>query len=185
MTRRTFQHGMFAAAMFGTLVFGSARSAEAQRQVDPLFDDFNVKGEFSWLALSTEIRLDSEVLGQGTTLNIQHFEAEVDEYGYPIEELPLPEEWLDLGKDLTEMLIERGLTELEAGAFMRNWDALFFGLMGTDSYYIDPFYSNGAFVIYFMPQSDYNAQLALSANPPPEQIVRVGMIYEKIPVTGE
>ncbi|MFH1434893.1 MAG: hypothetical protein ABIJ56_04160 [Pseudomonadota bacterium] len=123
--------------------------------------------------------------GMGTSMGIQHFETEVDEYGWPIEDLSLPQEWLDLGKDLTAMLIERGLTGLEAGAFMTNWDTIFFGLMGTDSYYIDPFYSNGAFVIYFMSDRDYNAQLALSANPPPEETVRVGMIYEKIPVTGE
>ena len=140
-----------------------------------------VKADIAWMYIE---ELEGSA-GQGTSMTVQHFEAEVDEYGWPIEDLPLPQEWLDLGKDLTAMLIDRGLTELEAGAFMRNWDTIFFGLMGTDSYYIDPFYSNGAFVIYFMSGSDYNAQLALSANPPPEEIVRVGMIYEKIPVTSE
>jgi hypothetical protein len=49
----------------------AAAPAEAQREFEPLFDKFNVKGEFSWLALSTEIRLDSEVLGEGTTLSFE------------------------------------------------------------------------------------------------------------------
>ncbi len=45
--------------------------AEAQREYEPLFDKFNLRVEASWINLSTEIRLDSEVLGEGTTLNFE------------------------------------------------------------------------------------------------------------------
>jgi hypothetical protein len=49
--------------------------AEAQRSYEPLFDKFNFRLEGSWVALATEIRLDSELLGRGTTLN---FEDDLD-----------------------------------------------------------------------------------------------------------
>jgi hypothetical protein len=53
----------------------AAIPAEAQREFEPLFDKFNFKLEGSWVGLKTEIRLDSEVLGRGTTLN---FEDDLD-----------------------------------------------------------------------------------------------------------
>ena len=61
--------------MFGCLVLAAAAPAEAQREFEPLFDKFNFKVEGSWVGLKTEIRLDSELLGQGTTLN---FEDDLD-----------------------------------------------------------------------------------------------------------
>lgn len=118
--------------------------------------------------------------GTSTTLPVEHYQTEVDEYGFPIGELPLPDEWLDLGKDLYDKLLEKGLTDGEASAFLRNWESIFFGLMGTDSYYIDPFYSNGASIMYFMDNAEYNSQLPLAATPPPIETVRVGMVYEKL-----
>ncbi len=45
--------------------------AEAQRTFEPLFDKFNVSAQFSWVDLSTEIGLDSETLGTGTTLKFE------------------------------------------------------------------------------------------------------------------
>ncbi len=48
-----------------------ALPAEAQREYEPLFDKFNLRVEASWINLSTEIRLDSELLGEGTTLNFE------------------------------------------------------------------------------------------------------------------
>jgi hypothetical protein len=53
------------------LVLSVAMPAEAQREFEPLFDKFNFKLEGSWVGLKTEIRLDSEVLGEGTTLNFE------------------------------------------------------------------------------------------------------------------
>ncbi|MGD8440431.1 MAG: hypothetical protein PVG53_07830 [Holophagae bacterium] len=49
--------------------------AEAQRVYEPLFDRFNVRAEGSWVGMNTQIRLDSELLGRGTTLS---FEDDLD-----------------------------------------------------------------------------------------------------------
>ncbi|MBN1769692.1 MAG: hypothetical protein JXB32_00405 [Deltaproteobacteria bacterium] len=114
-------------------------------------------------------------------LDIVRVEAAVDETGFPVEPLTLPAEWLALGDDLTARLVERGLTAGEAAAFMRNWDTIFFGLLGSDSVWSEPFYRNGAALIYFMSPEDYDAQLPLRASPPPVETVRVGMIYENLP----
>ena len=57
------------------LVVAVASPAEAQRGYEPLFDRFNLRVEGSWVGLSTDIRLDSEALGRGTTLS---FEDDLD-----------------------------------------------------------------------------------------------------------
>jgi hypothetical protein len=57
--------------VFVTLVFAAAVPAEAQSEYGPLFDRFNVKVAGSWVGMSTQIRLDSEALGKGTTLNFE------------------------------------------------------------------------------------------------------------------
>ena len=63
-------------AVFVALVFVAATPAEAQRSFEPLFDKFNFKLAGSWLALKTEIRLDSDLTeGEGTKLN---FEDDLD-----------------------------------------------------------------------------------------------------------
>jgi len=54
-----------------TLVLAAAAPAEAQSKYGPLFDKFNFKVGGSWVAMSTEIRLDSEALGKGTTLSFE------------------------------------------------------------------------------------------------------------------
>jgi hypothetical protein len=60
--------------MLGSLAV-APKPAEAQREFEPLFDKFNFKLEGSWVGLKTDIRLDSEVLGRGTTLS---FEDDLD-----------------------------------------------------------------------------------------------------------
>jgi hypothetical protein len=52
-----------------------AAPAEAQRDYEPVLDKFNLKLEGSWIGMKTQIRLDSELLGTGTTLN---FEDDLD-----------------------------------------------------------------------------------------------------------
>jgi hypothetical protein len=59
-------------AVFVVLVFAAAAPAHAQREFEPLFDKFNLQIEGSWVDVSTEIRLDSELLGRGTTLNFEN-----------------------------------------------------------------------------------------------------------------
>jgi hypothetical protein len=49
--------------------------ATAQQHGTPVFDRFNFKLEGSWVGLSTQFRLDSEVLGEGTILS---FEDDLD-----------------------------------------------------------------------------------------------------------
>ena len=55
-----------------TVLLVVAPPAEAQRDFEPLFDKFNLRIEGSWVEMSTEIRLDSELLGRGTTLNFEN-----------------------------------------------------------------------------------------------------------------
>jgi hypothetical protein len=63
-------------AVFIALVLAAAAPAEAQRSFEPLFDKFNFKLAGSWLAIKTEIRLDSDLTeGEGTKLN---FEDDLD-----------------------------------------------------------------------------------------------------------
>lgn len=69
------QRSAFLAAALIFVLLVSAVPAEAQRDFEPLFDKFNFKLEGSWVGLKTEIRLDSAVLGRGTTLS---FEDDLD-----------------------------------------------------------------------------------------------------------
>jgi hypothetical protein len=133
--------------------------------------------DIAWAYLDSVEPLSGESLSQP----IQHFEAELDEHGYPIPgTLGLPEQWLALGGALEGDLTERGLSAAEAGAFMNAWETIFFGLMGSDAGYIEPFYRNGASAIYFMDRESYDAHLPLSAVPAPTDTVRVGMVYEPL-----
>jgi hypothetical protein len=112
---------------------------------------------------------------------VQHFEAELDESGWPVPgTLVLPPEWEDLGEDLETALMARGLTASEAAGFINAWDTVYFGLMGDDSVFIEPFYAEGSSAIYFMSRADYDAHLPLATSAPPDEIVRVGMVYEQL-----
>jgi len=117
----------------------------------------------------------------GFSVPVQHFEAELDESGWPIPgTLVLPAAWEDLGGDLEAALMARGLSDGETAAFLNAWDTIFFGLMGSDSLYLEPLYSNGAAAISFMGRADYDANLRLETSAPAEEVVRVGMVYEPV-----
>ena len=106
-------------ALFVALVLGAAAPAEAQRDFEPLFDKFNFKLAGSWVAIKTEIRLDSEVLGKGTTLNFE------DDLGLGSNEIiptlafewqiarkhKLAVRWQDISRDSTA----QALTEIQWG----------------------------------------------------------------------
>jgi len=49
----------------------AASPVEAQHDFEPLFDKFNFSLQGSWIGIKTEIGLDSETLGEGTTLNFE------------------------------------------------------------------------------------------------------------------
>jgi hypothetical protein len=71
MSIRLNRSAVVIGVLFGALLLGAAGPAEAQREYEPLFDKFNFKLEGSWVGLATEIRLDSEVLGEGTKLSFE------------------------------------------------------------------------------------------------------------------
>ncbi|HOC44575.1 MAG TPA: hypothetical protein PKJ99_16285 [Thermoanaerobaculales bacterium] len=71
------QHKVSCVAVMGLAVvlLAVATPAAAQREYEPLFDKFNLRLEGSWMGISTEMRLDSELSDRGTTLN---FEDDLD-----------------------------------------------------------------------------------------------------------
>jgi hypothetical protein len=91
-----------------------AVSGRTQSPVEPLFDTFNFKFEASWVGTQTRIRLDSERLGQGTTLSFE------DDLGLPDKEaVPslsfewqfgrrhrLGVRWQDIKRDSTTQILE-------------------------------------------------------------------------------
>jgi hypothetical protein len=70
ITKSTARRSLFSATLVAFLALAAA-PAEAQRSFEPLFDKFNFKLEGSWVGLKTEIRLDSEALGRGTTISFE------------------------------------------------------------------------------------------------------------------
>lgn len=68
---KDYWHSVVMVAILVVLVCAAAVPAYAQREFEPLFDKFNLQIEGSWVDVSTEIRLDSELLGKGTTLNFE------------------------------------------------------------------------------------------------------------------
>lgn len=119
--------------------------------------------------------------GESLSVPMTHFEAEVDESGWPIPgTLGLPEQWLEQPSVMEDRLVARGLYPQEAEAFMNAWQTIFFGLMGSDAGFIEPFYSNGGSAIYFMSRDEYDEQLALQTSLAPTELVRVGLVYENM-----
>ena len=118
-SRIRIQWPVVAVAIAAVTILTVATPAEAQRDFEPLFDKFNLKLEGSWVGLKTEIRLDSELLGEGTTLN---FEDDLD-LG-PSKTIPtLAFEWQIAKKhklgvrwqDITRDSTSQALTEIQWG----------------------------------------------------------------------
>jgi hypothetical protein len=105
---------VFTSLGLAVLLLSIATPAAAQRAYEPLFDKFNLRLEGSWLATSTQIRLDSEILGRGTILD---FEDDLDlDPNSTIPSLAfewqiakrhkLGVRWQDLGRDSTSQALE-------------------------------------------------------------------------------
>lgn len=60
-------------ALFVVIVCAVAIPAQAQREFEPLFDKFNFQVEGSWVNISSDLRLDSEILGEGTIVSFEDF----------------------------------------------------------------------------------------------------------------
>jgi len=70
MIKRKYQ--IVIGAVLIAFLLAAAAPAEAQRDFEPLFDKFNFKFAGSWVGLTTEIRLESDLTeGEGTTLNFE------------------------------------------------------------------------------------------------------------------
>ena len=96
------------------LLLSVATPAAAQRGYEPLFDKFNLRLEGSWIASSTSMRLDSELLGRGTELD---FEDDLDLDGSSTipslafdwqiaKRHKLGVRWQDLGRNSTSQALE-------------------------------------------------------------------------------
>jgi len=118
-----------------------AAPAEAQRDYQPLLDKFNFRLEGSWINMSTEIRLDSETLGKGTTLS---FEDDLGlEKGQAIPTLAF--EWQFARKhrlgvraqDITRDSTAQALTEIKWGDETIPIDANITLAFDTTQFYID------------------------------------------------
>jgi hypothetical protein len=59
------------AAVLVIVLLAAVAPAEAQSDGYALFDKLSFKVEGSWISMNTQIRLDSSVLGEGTTLNFE------------------------------------------------------------------------------------------------------------------
>ena len=104
----------FASIGLAVLLLSVATPAAAQRGYEPLFDKFNLRLEGSWIATSTSMRLDSELLGRGTELD---FEDDLDLDGSSTipslafdwqiaKRHKLGVRWQDLGRDSTSQALE-------------------------------------------------------------------------------
>jgi len=96
------------------LLLSVATPAAAQRGYEPLFDKFSLRLEGSWISTSTSMRLDSELLGRGTTLD---FEDDLDlaanqtipslSFDWQIAKRhKLAVRWQDLGRNSTTQALE-------------------------------------------------------------------------------
>ncbi len=65
------RHSVVISLLCVVFLCAAAIPAQAQREFEPLFDKFNFSVQGSWVKLTTEIRLDSDVAGKGTTLNFE------------------------------------------------------------------------------------------------------------------
>jgi len=94
----------------------------------------------------------------------------------------LPPSWLGQAAELEAYLLEMGLSPAEADAFMVAWIDVFFGVMSSAATFFEPEYSDGFFVIYPMSGKTYDEQLKLTVSAEPSELVRVGYVYQSVPV---
>jgi len=96
----------------------------------------------------------------------------------------LPVSWQGQSAQLDAKLQELGLSSPEADAFMYAWTDVFFGVFSSSSTFFMPEYGDGLFLIYPLSTKAYDEQLALTVSVPPEERVRVGYVYHRVPATA-
>ncbi len=123
------------------VVLATARPAASEKNYEPLFDHFNFRLEGSLVQMATEIRLDSEELGLGTTLD---FEDDLDLDGSKL--IPslsfewqiarrhkLGVRWQDINRDSTAQALE----EIQWGDEVIPVDADVFLIFDITQYFVD------------------------------------------------
>lgn len=128
-------------AVLAVVVLAAATPAQAQSDFEPLFDKFNFSAQASWLSTKTEMGLDSETLGTGTTLTFE------DDLGLSSSEaIPsLAFEWQIARKhrlavrwqDITRDSTAQALTEIEWGDEIIPIDASITLAFDITQYFID------------------------------------------------
>lgn len=129
--------------------------------------------------------IDSVAVGGPTNFDMNYVDLHVDateEEPYPSVNGLLPVGWTSLPGVLKDALLTKGLTEAEATVFMTAWTVSMFGLLGEDSSWFLPSYTNGGFLIYLWPDSRTNEMLPLNAVPAPTTTARALVEYQKVGV---
>jgi len=90
-----------------------------------------------------------------------------------------PPGYADLVGQLTELLIEQGLTEKETDAFLTAWQHIFFGSSATGGQPHVPV-GPSVTIVGVHKQSDYEALMPLVLTPPPSKLVRVLVSYTNL-----
>ncbi len=109
------------------------------------------------------------------SLSIQHLVA-----GQEGGEVEIPPGWAGMSDYLEQMLLEVGLYPEEIEVFMNTWRDLFFGLQVEGDLYAQSDYENGSFMIYPWPESHAAQNVPLMLNPPPAEISRAIVEYQKV-----
>jgi len=119
-----------------------------------------------------------------TTVPVMHLTS-ADEY----QSIEIPPDVDQMRQRLRTMLRDAGLYGDEIDVFMNTWQDMFFGIYASDVYYFLPDYSTGAFGMYLWPDAYTEAQLTLRPEPPPTELKRAIVQFERIavpqPQTGD
>lgn len=146
-----------------------------------LVDDECIDPSGCWIhqAALANVVVDSVPAGGEAAVSVELSQVYAldDEFGGA---LALPPGWTGQADQLEQKLLDMGLNQAEADAFMTAWTSIFFGVQSSASTFFEPEYSNGLFLIYPLSQQTYDQQLELTLSHPPEELVRVGFVYQKV-----
>ncbi|MBN2493014.1 MAG: carboxypeptidase regulatory-like domain-containing protein [Deltaproteobacteria bacterium] len=130
-----------------------------------LYRDVDPSSSESWLAWG---RVEQIAPGQASSVPISPVRSHPGER---------PAGWNGMQSELEAMLAGAGLYREEIDVFMGAWREEFFGI----SYY--PGRREDAFVLYLWPESHATAQVPLTLDPPPRELSRVMVEYQRLDST--
>ena len=109
------------------------------------------------------------------TVSLMHVSS-TDQY----QSIEIPPEAEQMRQRLRGILENAGLYDDETDVFMSTWQDMFFGIYAQDIMYFLPDYATGAFAVYLWPENYTTAQLTLRAEPPPKELKRAILQFERI-----